>query len=106
MKKHLYQLLVVLTTFIALQSCKKDQAHERYIENGNGIKPDLTIKVNATVTGYVMNENDEPVPNAKIMAGNKETLTDEFGYFNITNTSIAEAAGFVKVQKTGYFNGY
>jgi hypothetical protein len=106
MKKNLNRLLVALTVFIALHSCKKDQAHEQYIENGNGIKPDLTIKVNASVTGYVMNENDEPVANAKITAGNKETQTDEFGYFSITNTSLAEAAGLVKVQKPGYFNGY
>lgn len=106
MKKNLNRLLAVLTILIALHSCKKDQAHEQYIDYVSRIKPDLTIKVSATVTGYVMNENDEPVPNAKIIAGDKETLTDEFGYFSIANTSLPAAAGFVKVQKTGYFDAY
>src|SRR5436190_20367433 len=101
MKKNLNRLLVALTAFIALHSCRKDQAHEQYTENGNGIKPDFTVQVTASVAGYVLNENDEPVANAKVKAGSKETMTDEFGYFRITNASLASAAGFVKVEKNG-----
>jgi hypothetical protein len=106
MKNNLTLLLVAFAALIVLDSCRKDQSHEQYTGNGNLIKPDLSVKVIANVAGFIMNENDEPAPNVRVIAGSKETVTDEFGYFSIANTSLTEAAGFVKVEKTGYFNGY
>lgn len=106
MKQNLRHLLLVLTSALVIFSCRKDRAHEQYIENPPGIKPDLSIKITSSVAGFVMDENDKPVYGALVTAGSKQTTTDEFGYFNITNTTVPEAAGFVKISKTGYFDGY
>jgi hypothetical protein len=106
MKKTLTRLLVAFAALLALNACRKDQAYERYTENDNHVKPDLSIKVTSSVAGFILNENNEPVPFAKVTAGSKEIVTDEFGYFSLADASVPEAAGLVKVEKTGYFNGY
>jgi hypothetical protein len=106
MKKTLYQLLTTTVILLTLFSCRKDQAHEQYNENPNPIKPDLTVKVVTHVAGFVTDENNKPVFNVQVVAGTKQALTDEYGYFSIKDVSLPETAGFVKVNKNGYFPGY
>lgn len=100
------RILVLLTAIVVFNSCRKDRAHERYTENNLPQKPDLSVKVTTSVAGFVMDENDNPVGRVQVVAGTKEVLTDEFGYFSISDVSLPKTAGFVKVEKTGYFTGY
>jgi hypothetical protein len=94
---------ILLFTFA---SCKKNFSDEQYIEINNGVKPNLSLKVNTTVTGFINDENDKPVAGAQIIAGNKQAITDEYGYFKISNASLGKVAGFVKIVKSGYFTTY
>ena len=99
-------LLITAALLFLFYSCRKNYSDEQYIENNPPIKPDLSVKINATVTGFIIDESGNPVSGARVAAGTKETLSDEYGYFAIPNTSVAKTAGFVKVSKTGFFTGY
>lgn len=70
------------------------------------LKPDLLIKANTTVAGFINDENNKPIPGAQVTAGSKQTITDEYGYFKISNTSLGKVAGFIKIVKSGYFSTY
>ena len=104
MKKYLPVLLVLILA--SFNSCRKNAATEQFIPDNNPITPDFTIKVTASVSGYVINESNQPIVFAQVIAGNSQTLTDEYGYFSISNASLAQAAGLVKVVSSGYFTGY
>jgi hypothetical protein len=106
MKKHLSVLLCMLFSIALLQSCRKDYAHENYTEEKDPVIPDLTVKSQVSIAGFVTNENGGPVSNAEVAAGNKTAITDKFGYFQITDVSLPEIAGFIKVKKSSYFTGY
>jgi hypothetical protein len=106
MKKSLYYLLVLAGSIFLVPSCRKDQANENYQEQPPLVKPDFSIKISSSVSGFVIDEMDKPVFNARVIAGNKQTTTDEYGYFQVSNTSVPETAGFVRISKAGYFDGY
>jgi hypothetical protein len=104
MKKSLPVLLLLISaSFI---SCRKNTASEQYIPDNNAITPDLTVKITASVAGFVVDETNQPIAFAQVIAGSSQTQTDEYGYFKISNASLSEAAGFVKVVRNGYFSGY
>lgn len=63
------------------------------------------VSLRATVTGRVVNENKVPVSGASIAAGTVTTTTDINGYFQLSNVLLDRNAGYVKVEKSGYFAG-
>jgi hypothetical protein len=63
------------------------------------------VKVAATVTGSVIDENNKPVVNAVVTAGTATTNTDAMGNFSFRNIIISVLNGSVTVNKTGYFKG-
>jgi hypothetical protein len=63
----------------------------------------LQEKVTASVAGRVTDENGKPVSNAAIKAGSGTTTTDINGSFRLNNVQLTKNAGFVQVEKTGYF---
>jgi hypothetical protein len=106
MRNLLSGILCTLIMAALVPSCRKDYAREHYEEDINPVKPDFTQKVQTDVSGFITDENNNPVFNAGITAGNKTTTTDKFGYFHITAASVPQVAGFVKVSRAGYFPGY
>ena len=106
MKKSLSCILCFILAFVIISSCRKDFANENSGENPPPVRPDLTILVNTTVAGFLVDENDDPVMNAVVSAGNKQVNSDEFGYFRITNVSLPKTAGLVRVMKSGYLDAY
>jgi hypothetical protein len=106
MKKLLSGILCMLMFAALLGSCRKDYAREHFEEDIKPIKPDFTQKVAIDISGFVTDENNNPVFNAEITAGDKFTKTDQYGYFSVTNASVPEIAGFVKVRKAGYFPAF
>ncbi|MET0395098.1 MAG: carboxypeptidase-like regulatory domain-containing protein [Chitinophagaceae bacterium] len=102
MKKHLCFLLALLSLVFSL-SCRKDQAHEQYTELPPSIRPDLSVTLTTSVSGFVTDEHDKPVYGAQVKAGDKDATTDAFGYFTIRNAVVAETAGAVRISKPGYF---
>ena len=63
------------------------------------------ITVDGSVTGFVVDENDEPVDAASVRIGNMTTTTDAFGHFFFNDVQLNELGTLVKIEKAGYFNG-
>lgn len=67
--------------------------------------PDLTTKINASVSGFVTDENDLPLAGAMVKFGSGNATTDNTGYFKIQNAEVVKSAAVVTVTKYGYFKG-
>lgn len=63
------------------------------------------IQVNGDLTGFTIDENNEPVHAATVKVGNLTAITDPFGHFFFTNIDMNAAGTIVKVEKEGYFAG-
>jgi hypothetical protein len=70
------------------------------------ITPDLTVKVSTSVSGFVVNEAGEAAINATVAVGDRQDITDQYGYFKLSGVSVPEFAGQVKITKAGYFESY
>jgi hypothetical protein len=97
-----------LALIILIQvGCKKNDA---VTDNGTPVLevPVITndaIKVTATITGSVIDENNLPVANAIVTSDTYTGSTDAMGNFTFKNINISAANGHVTVIKTGYFKG-
>ena len=96
-------LLVLLLAATALWSCQKD-LDETLVDNINQI-PNLTTKINSSVSGFVVDENNQAVAGASVVVYDKTTTTDDYGYFSVKNVSVVKTAAVVTVKKSGYFPG-
>lgn len=103
MKKMRLPLLLAAIMLLGTTACRKNYATEAYVETTNPTPPDLTVKVNTTVAGFISDEANKPVAGAQVIAGSRQAITDEYGYFKITNTLLPKVAGNIKIIKTGYF---
>ncbi|HEX6426412.1 MAG TPA: carboxypeptidase-like regulatory domain-containing protein [Niastella sp.] len=78
-------------------------------QKSNNDGPDDTNKpieyVTASVSGRVLDNNNQPVSGAVVKAGAASTTSDINGNFKIANVSLDKNAGFVKVEKDGFFQG-
>jgi Carboxypeptidase regulatory-like domain len=102
--------LAAIAGFIILLSqagCKKnDDINDN---KAPGLEPPITtndaVKVTATVSGSVIDENNQPVANASVTSGTYTATTDAMGNFVFSNIAISKANGHVTVLKQGYFKG-
>lgn len=69
------------------------------------VLPDLSTKINSSVSGFVTDENNAAVIGAIVTAGTSTASTDKYGYFEITNASVVKVAAVVTVTRPGYFKG-
>ena len=95
--------LLAIIMFFGLMSCQKEMNEITTISTG--VIPDLTTRVNASVTGFVTDENNLPVSGASVTFGTSTTSTDEYGYFRFNNQSVVKTAAVITVKFNGYFNG-
>jgi hypothetical protein len=86
-----------------LWSCQKD-LDQTFVDNINQI-PNLTTKINSSVSGFVVDENNEAVAGASVVVYDKTTTTDDYGYFSVKNVNVVKTAAVVTVNKSGYFPG-
>ncbi|MBP6023941.1 hypothetical protein [Ferruginibacter sp.] len=97
-----------LALIILIQvGCKKNDA---VTDNGTPVLeiPVITndaIKVTATITGSVIDENNLPVANAIVTSDTYTGSTDAMGNFTFKNINVSAANGNVTVIKAGYFKG-
>lgn len=94
-------LSVIMITGFIFTSCQKDLQGDLPIDQGP--LPDLTTQVNAKISGFVTDENNQVVQGATVRAGGATTTTDEYGYFSFSNASVIKNAASVSVSKAGYF---
>jgi hypothetical protein len=90
-----------LLVSLIIVACKKDNG-----TYGDVVVPvDDSKTVSASISVIVVNESNAPVPGATVIAGTQTTTTDSYGFFRFNNINISEHNAWVKVTKTGYFNG-
>ena len=103
MKKNLFLFILLSGILFFYNSCKKNSNDEQTVPP---VVPDLSTQVITTVSGFITDENGAAVESASIKAGTVIVLTDQYGYFRISNAAFAKSAGYIKVNKAGYFDGY
>lgn len=106
MRKVWLFITILFVSSLFLGACKKNSVVEQYTPIVNPVIPDFTTPVNASVNGFITDENGNAVEGAGIKGGTITVTSDKFGYFKISTAAFAKSAGFVQVSKAGYFTGY
>lgn len=112
-KNSLPVIIAGLLMIFLVSNCKKQESPE---PTGNGPSTNNpTVPANpynppavtfsAPVKGFVTDGNNQPIPNATVVTGNKTTTTDENGAFEIDNAAFTGNFCYIKAVKTGYFTG-
>lgn len=104
LKKKFYLPLIALLSMTFFFSCQKEIKDTLPTEPTNEI-PDLSTRVNSSVSGFVTDENNVAVQGASVVVGSRNTATDEYGYFEIRNVEVVKTAAVVTVTQPGYFKG-
>ena len=97
-----FTALIFSVTLLFITSCQKEA------DGPGGGEPPPPIdqeKVNASIRGIVVDENDVPIISATVSSGTSTTTTDRYGVFTFKNISLSINNGYVKVEKTGFFTG-
>lgn len=93
---------VFLTTLFIVISCQKSNNNAPDDNNNTTYKPEY---VTASVSGRVLDDNNQPVSSAVVKAGSSTTTSDVNGNFRINNVSLDKNAGCIKIEKDGFFQG-
>ncbi len=105
MQKRRYSLLLMLCmAVLVFFSCQKDIS----IEDGGtpgttGTPIELPDPVQASVSGIVTDENDQPVPNAPVVVAGNIYTTNAKGFFNSARHTLDKNLTTVSVTMPGYF---
>lgn len=65
----------------------------------------LNTAVNGDLTGFVVDENGQPIQDAKATLGNTTVSTDVYGHFFFNDVTMNAEGTYVTVDKSGYFEG-
>jgi len=84
---------------VVLSACRKDEISSGTIFNA----PQPAVFHNGSVTGTVVDENDEPIANALVTIDPNSFTTDDNGYFHFKNVTLNSKGSLIKVEKQGYF---
>ena len=99
-------LLSSLVISISLLSCQKEVKND---DPGTGGSTDTVVNptpVQRTVTGKVIDNNNNAVTGATVKAGSNTTTTDNRGLFRFNNIQLDKYSAVVTVEKSGFFKGY
>jgi hypothetical protein len=100
MKKVLtFAFSAILLALLIIASCQKSAS------NGPDTPDNEKEIVTAGIAGRILDENKQPVSGAVVKAGSLTATTDINGNFQINNASLDKNAGFIKVEKDGFFQG-
>ncbi|MBX7241818.1 MAG: hypothetical protein K1X92_08720 [Bacteroidia bacterium] len=93
--------LLMLIVSVSISGCN------RAIDDNNMVVlPDPSSSVmKINLVGQVIDDNQQPVPNATARIGNKTVQTNDEGYFFVKNVDLKGPYGYVKIEKNEFFNG-
>ena len=98
--------LASLFISISLLSCQKEA---RIDTPGTGGGTGTVVNpspVQGTVTGKVVDNNNNAVAGAIVKAGSNSATTDNRGLFRFNNIELDKYSAVITVEKTGFFKGY
>jgi len=99
-------LLTILVISISLLSCQKEVKNDSPGTGGGTGTVVNPTPVQGTVTGKVVDNNNNAVAGATVKAGSNTTTTDSRGLFRFNNISLDKYSAVITVEKTGFFKGY
>lgn len=92
-------LLCALSLIFIYPACQRDDYGPL------PVSPITGVKVQTTVSGRVLDDQQIPVAGAVVKAGGASANTDLNGNFQLKNITLNDNASFVKVEKAGFFSG-
>lgn len=92
--------LTIIAALVIAISCQKSDNNKP-----EPPQPGQKEYVTASIAGRILDDNKQPVSGATITAGTLTATSDVNGSFRISNVSIDKNAGFIKVEKDGFFQG-
>jgi len=101
-------LLISLVISISILSCQKEVKNDNPGTGGNTgtgtvVNPSPVL---GTVTGKVIDNNNNAVAGATVKAGSNTTTTDNRGLFRFNNIQLDKYSAVITVEKPGFFKGY
>ncbi len=96
--------LLAFSILMLFNACKKEN-NPTPTNPSNEVKWDNSEKVNASIIGTVLDENNQAVKAAMVSVGTHSTITDEDGVFFFSKINTPTSATAIKVSKQGYFDG-
>jgi len=99
-------LLISLVISISLLSCQKEVKSDNPGTGGSTGTVVNQTPVQGTVTGKVIDNNNNAVAGATVKAGSNTTTTDSRGLFRFNNIQLDKYSAVITVEKTGFFKGY
>ncbi|HHH54300.1 MAG TPA: carboxypeptidase regulatory-like domain-containing protein, partial [Bacteroidetes bacterium] len=94
MKKY----IIIILTFLALGSCRKDKDITVVVDNEYPTEK----YINTSLKGLVVGNRDIPIENATVSTGDYTLKTDFNGYFYFQDIKVNKDGATVKVSKEGY----
>lgn len=106
LRKYTYILSFLFVTLL-IMSCHNDIGEVNpATEQNNQITVPLSFgEIDGELIGYVFDNANSPVANAKVSIYSGETYTNAFGVFTFENTMLDPQGTFIKVEKAGYLLG-
>ena len=99
-------LLIGLVISISLLSCQKEVKNDSPGTGGGTGTVVNPTPVQGTVTGKVVDNNNNAVSGATVKAGSNTTTTDNRGLFRFNNIQLDKYSAVLTVEKNGFFKGY
>lgn len=101
--KNLSALLAIFG-FFTISSCQHDI--DMYVPDNNNVGQILNPSpVQASVSGVVLDQDEQPVAGATVKSGSHTATTDSRGLFRFDNIQMDKYASVVTVEYNGYFKG-
>jgi len=100
-----FNCLLAIFSIILIVSCQKEASYVNPGTGGGGVVVN-PAPVSGTVTGKVIDNNNNAVAGATVKAGSNTTITDSRGLFRFNNIPLDKYAALVTVEKSGFFKGY
>jgi len=97
---------ISLLIIVSILSCQKEVKTD---DPGTGGSTGTVINptpVQGSLTGKVVDNNNNAVAGATVKAGNSTATTDSRGLFRFNNIQLDKYSSLVTVEKSGYFKAY
>lgn len=106
-----YAIILGLLLILFISNCKKQESPDPYGNKPQTNNPNTPANpytppaktFSAPVAGYVVDENNNPVPNAIVSAGGKTFISDANGAFEFSSADFTGDFCYIKAVKKGYF---
>jgi hypothetical protein len=97
---------IYLLILLSILSCQKEiKTNDPVTAGGTGTIINSS-PVQGSLTGKVVDNNNNAVAGALVIAGNSTATTDSRGLFRFNNIQLDKFSSLVTIEKTGFFKAY